>query len=300
MDAPGPVTGLPAPPGPRELPDLPRHRRELVAMIAAGRPAARGPRWAIPLAAAAAVIAIAVTAAALFPLLGHRTAPAGASGHGTAPGPPVPAARCTAPAGTQCEHTERYTVGTPVRALAVSDDVGTVTVTGSSRRSVLVTERQFYRGLPPQSRHSVSGGQLTLGYTCRSRDCGVSYDIQVPRSMRVQVSTGTGAIWLRSLAGPADATADVGNVHGQGLAGREVGLRTDVGYISAAFAVAPARLLAKADTGSVTLTVPGGTRYAVTATAGLGAVRVGVPRSASATHVIQASADVGAVTITAR
>ena len=300
MDAPGPLTGFPAPPGPRELPDLPRHRRELLAMIAATRPAARVPRWAIPLAAAAAVIAIAVSAAALFPLLGHRAAPAGARGHGTGAGQPVPATRCTAPGGAQCEHTERYTVGTPVHALAVNDDVGTVTVTGSSRRSVLVTERQFYRGPPPQSRHSVRGGQLTLGYTCRSLDCGVSYDIQVPRSMRVQVSTGTGAIWLRSLAGPTDATADVGNVHGRGLAGREVGLRTDVGYVSAAFAVAPARLVAKAGTGSVTLTVPGGTRYAVTATAGLGAVRVGVPRSASAAHVIPATADVGAVTITAR
>lgn len=299
MDTAGPMSGPPAPPAPRDLPDLPRHRRELLAVIAADRPGARMPRWAVPLAAAAAVIAIAVTAA-LVPLLGHRSAPGGANGGGTAPGRPAPAARCTAPAGAQCEHTESYTVGAPLHALTVNDDVGTVTVTGSSRRSVLVTEHQFYRGLPPETRRSVSGGQLTLGYSCRSRDCGVSYDIQVPRSMQVQVSTGTGAIWLRSLAGRADATADVGNVHGQGLAGRLVELRTDVGSVSAAFAVAPARLVARADTGSVTLSVPAGISYAVTATASLGAVRLDVPRSASAAHLIQASADVGSVTITAR
>ena len=83
-------------------------------------------------------------------------------------------------------------MGAPLHALTVNDDVGTVTVTGSSRRSVLVTEHQFYRGLPPETRRPVSGGQLTLGYSCRSRDCGLSYDIQVPRSMPVRVSTGTG------------------------------------------------------------------------------------------------------------
>ncbi len=120
------------------------------------------------------------------------------------------------------------------------------------------------------------------------------------RSLQVQVSTGTGAIWLRLLAGRADATADVGNVHGQGLAGRQVDLRTGVGYVSAAFASAPARLEARAETGSVTLSVPAGTSYAVRATASLGAVSIDVPRSASAAHVIQASADVGSVMITAR
>lgn len=300
MDTAGPMSGLPDPPGPRELPDLPRRRRELLALIGNGRPAARVARWAIPLAAAAAVIAIAVTAAALVPLLGHRTAPGGVDRGGTGPGQPGPAARCRAPAGTQCERTGNYTVAAPLRALTVNDQVGTVTVTGSNRSSVRVTEHQFYRGLPPETRRSTSGGTLTLGYSCRSDDCGVSYDIQVPRSLRVQVSTGTGAIWLRSLAGPASATAGVGSVHGLGLAGRLADLRTDVGSISAAFAVAPARLVARADTGSVRLSVPGGTSYAVTATASLGKVSLGVPRSASSAHVISASTDIGSVTITAR
>ena len=67
---------LPAPPEERELPDRPRRRRDLLAVIEADRPAARVPRWTVPLAAAAAVAAIAVTAAALIPLVrGH--APAG-------------------------------------------------------------------------------------------------------------------------------------------------------------------------------------------------------------------------------
>jgi hypothetical protein len=145
-----------------------------------------------------------------------------------------------------------------------------------------------------------SGGTLTLGYSCRSSDCGVSYDIQMPRSLRIQVSTGTGAIWLRSLLGRIDATADVGSVHGLGLASWQADLRTDVGSVSAVFAVAPQRLVARADTGSVTLSVPGSASYAVTATASLGAVSLNVLRSASSAHVIRASAGLGSVTISAR
>jgi RNA polymerase sigma-70 factor (ECF subfamily) len=263
------------------------------------RPAGRVARWAVPLAAAAAVIAIAVTAAALVPLLGHGTAPGGADRGRTGPGRPGPAGRCTAPAGTQCERTESYTVAAALRALTVNDQVGTVTVTGSKRSSVHVTEHQFYRGLPPETRRSVSGGTLTLGYSCRSSDCGVSYVVQIPQSLRVQVSTGTGAIWLRSLLGRIDATADVGSVHGLGLLSWMADLRTDVGSISAEFKVAPARVVARADTGSVSLSVPGQTGYDVTATASLGVVNLNVLRSTSAAHVIRASAAVGSVTISA-
>jgi len=299
MDATGPMSGLPDPPGQRELPDLPRRRRELLALIGTGRPAGRVARWAVPLAAAAAVIVIAVTAAALVPLLGHGTAPGGADRGGTGPGGSGPAGRCTAPAGTECERTRDYAVAAPLRALTVNDQVGSVTITGSNRSSVHVTEHQTYRGLPPQTRRSVSGGTLTLGYSCRSSDCGVSYVIQIPQSLRVQVSTGTGAIWLRSLLGRINATADVGSVHGQGLLSGMADLRTDVGSISADFRAAPARVVARADTGSVSLSLPGQTSYAVTATASLGVVNLNVPRSTSAAHVIKASADVGSVTISA-
>jgi len=75
MNANDPTGGLPSPPKERELPDGPSRRHELLAVIEADRPAARVPRWTVPLAAAAAVAAIAVTAAALIPLVrGHAPA----------------------------------------------------------------------------------------------------------------------------------------------------------------------------------------------------------------------------------
>jgi hypothetical protein len=67
MGAPEPMTGLSPPPPDRDLPDLPRHRRELLAVIAGRQGLRRAPRWAVPLAAA-----VAVAAAALVPVFGHR------------------------------------------------------------------------------------------------------------------------------------------------------------------------------------------------------------------------------------
>jgi hypothetical protein len=286
---------LPAPPEERELPDRPRRRRDLLAVIEADRPAAHVPRWTVPLAAAAAVAAIAVTAAALIPLVrGH--APAGrTTAPATGPGPGTP---CRAAAGAECRRAEHFTGPAPAGGLIVRDPVGSVTVTGTSQGAVRVTETLVYRGLPPDATRSYDHGVLTLGYRCRSNDCGVNYVIAVPRSLTVHVIAGTGSIFLNALAGPIRATIDVGPVRGQDLASRSARLSTDVGAIDAAFAAAPAELVAQADTGAVTLRVPGGTSYAVTATAGVGSVTVTVPRDPSSGHVIRAGSDVGSVTVT--
>jgi hypothetical protein len=295
MGAPEPMTGLPQPPPDRELPDLPRHRRELLAVIAGRQGLRRPPRWAVPLAAAAAVIAIAVTAAALVPVLGHRQASAPAGGT-TSPARGA-AATCQKPAGTECQRTDLFTAAAPSGGLTVLDDVGSVTITGSDRATVAVTERLSYRGKPPVTTRSLSGGVLTLDYRCRSGDCGVAYDIEVPRSLSVRVDADTASISLTSLAGQIHATSDVGSIHGEGLSATAADLRTGVGSIDATFQSAPSHLSANADTGGVTLLMPAGPGYDVTASAGVGSVSVTVRRAASSGHVIRASADVGSVTV---
>jgi hypothetical protein len=176
--------------------------------------------------------------------------------------------------------------------------VGQVAITGSSRDTISVTESLSYRGLPPDTIRSISGGTLALGYRCRSADCGVSYGIVVPRSLSVQVVTSTGSVMLSGLSGPVSATTGVGFVHGQNLSGRLAEFSTGTGSIEAAFLAAPARLTARCGTGSVTLSVPTGPSYAVTASAGLGPVTVSVRQDASAAHRIEARTDVGSVAIT--
>ena len=295
MGAPEPMTGLPQPPPDRELPDLPRHRRELLAVIAARQGLRRPPRWVVPLAAAAAVIAIAVTAAALVPVFGHRQANA-PTGGATRPARGT-ATACQMPAGTECQRTETFTAAAPAGGLTVLDDVGSVTITGSDRDTVAVTERLSYRGYSPVTTRSLSGGVLTLDYRCRSDDCGVAYDIEVPRSLGVRVDADTASISLTSLAGQIHATSDVGYIHGEDLSATVADLRTGVGSIDATFRSAPSQLSANADTGGVTLLVPAAPGYDVTASADVGSVSVTVRRDASSGHMIRATADVGSVTV---
>jgi hypothetical protein len=175
--------------------------------------------------------------------------------------------------------------------------VGSVTITGSNRDTVAVTETLSYRGYPPVTTRSLSGGVLTLNYRCRSDDCGVAYDIEVPRSLSVRVDADTAPISLTSLAGQVHASSDVGSIRGRNLSGAVADLRTNVGSIEASFRSAPSHLSANADTGSVTLLVPAAPGYAVTASADVGSVSVTVRRDASSDHVIEAFADVGSVTV---
>jgi hypothetical protein len=296
------LSGLPEPPAQRELPGKLQRRRELQAMIQAGGPAWRAGRtphrWAIPLAAAAAVTVVVVAAALLAPAVGRHLEPGGsptappASGRTT-----TVSGSCPVLASGQCQRTSSYVVTAPVRSLTVTDQVGQVTITGSDRGTVSVTERLTYTGIPPVTRSIVSGGALALSYRCQPANCGVAYDILVPRTLPVTVSAGVGQVWLNSLAGPVRARAGTGSMNGQDLSGGTADLGTGVGSITASFSRVPSRITATTGTGSVTLRVPATAAYAVTASAGLGSVSVGVPRSASSGHVIRASAGVGSVTV---
>jgi hypothetical protein len=291
-----PMTGLPQPPGERELPGQERRGRELLAAIAADRPLRRASRWAVPLGAAAAVVAIAVTAAALVPIIGHRAESGGRPGATAAPREQKPTP-CTKPAGAQCQLTDSCTAAAPPGGLTVLDNVGSVTVTGSNRDSVPVTERLSYRGYPPVTTRSTRGGVLTLGYRCRSGDCGDAYRIEVPRSLSVRISGGTGRISLASLAGQVRASAGVGSIRGTGLSAAFAEFHTGVGSIDAAFTSPPGHLAASAGTGSVVLLVPGSPGYDVAASASVGSVSVRVRQDAASRHVIEAIADLGSVTV---
>jgi hypothetical protein len=291
-----PMTGLPQPPSERALPGQERRRRELLAVIAANRPLPRVSRWAVPLGAAAAVIGIAVTAAALVPAIGHRAESGGRPGATAASRERKPTP-CSKPAGAQCQLTDSFTAAAPRNRLTVRDDVGSVTVTGSNRDSILVTETFSYRGYPPVTTRSASGGELTLGYRCRSGDCGDAYRIEVPRSLSVRISSGTGLISLASLAGQVHASTNVGSIRGAGLSSVFAEFHTGVGSIDAAFTSPPGHLAASADTGSVVLLVPGGPGYDVTASSSVGSVSVRVRQDAASGRVIDAIADLGSVTV---
>ncbi len=187
-----------------------------------------------------------------------------------------------------------YSVHEPVTRLVVKGSTGDVRVIGGGS-SVDVTERQNYRGSEPRSTHKAVGGTLTLTYNCD--DCGISYEVHVPAGTVVSVSAATGNVTLTGLGGAVEASTDTGDVTATGLSCPHARLTTDTGDVRADFGTAPASLYATAQTGSIGVTVPQGTAYAVHAEAQTGDVRVGVPTSDGAPHAITATAQTGDVSV---
>jgi hypothetical protein len=63
--------------------------------------------------------------------------PCGRPHHPPAQGAPT---ACREPAGTECQRTDTFTVQAPPGGLALLDDVGSVTITGSNRDTIAATE----------------------------------------------------------------------------------------------------------------------------------------------------------------
>jgi hypothetical protein len=99
------------------------------------------------------------------------------------------------------------------------------------------------------------------------------------------------------LAGDVTAKADAGFISATALSGASVSLTTEVGGITATFTGTPATIQALARVGAITLHVPGGATYKVSADADVGKATVSVPQSSSSGHVITATTNVGTISI---
>jgi hypothetical protein len=295
MTPDGPLGSLlpPAPPG-RDLPRHDRHRRDLLAVVRSElgtrhrRPAAV---WLAPLGAALAVLVIVAGVFVLPGLLGGSR-----HGPGVSPGHPA-AGRQHAPL---IRRTESSLVSSPVTGLVVRGNVSAVSIAGGDRSTVAITARLVYRGGAPVVTRRVTGGVLYLGYSCPSgsRDCGVFFDLTVPRGLGTTVRLGVGQIRLSGLSGTITASTSIGQVQASGMSGPRVRLTTGTGMISARFTAPPQQIIASAGIGSVAVRVPSGTAYRVAANSQTGAVRVSVAQSAASSHVIQATTGTGTVAVT--
>jgi hypothetical protein len=301
-------------PGVRPLPHHAEHRCELLAAIEAeemGRPQAWrwGPArlaqgWFGPVAAAVAVLVIVAVALGVHSLLRPVGSPGGARPTGPAAGATTagrdtasPTAEPSAQSGGQQVATESSVVSAPVSSLVVNDGVGAVTVTAGDSASVSITARVTYSGSLPQISRRVSGRTLTVGYPCGN--CGVAFRITVPRQMNVTVDDGAGQVILTGLAGDLDVQAGEGAIFGTGLSAATARFQTGTGEIDVAFSAAPHQVTATSGTGAVVVRAPSSVPYQVTANGQLGSVNVALPQSASASHVITASAGLGSVTVEA-
>lgn len=192
-----------------------------------------------------------------------------------------------------------YTVSSPVRTIVVSGQLGSISVTGSQRANVSVSEQLRYSVKAPAMTRDLTGGTLKLGYSCQVEQmCGASYSIQVPRGITVLVSNKNGTIRLSSLAGPVTATSDLGAITATGLSSGSADFTSQLGDVDASFTSPPANVRATTTLGAVTILVPGTESYHVNIqTAGLGTASVTVPEADTSAHSISVDTRIGAITV---
>jgi hypothetical protein len=191
-----------------------------------------------------------------------------------------------------------HQISSAVSTVIVVSHVGNVTVTGGSGPATSVTEQSTYSKAPPVTTRTLSGQTLTVTYTCPDQlVCAVSYVVQVPRDVAVQVTAGAGSIRLSGLAGSVTAKSYAGLISATGLTSDSADLTTDAGGISATFAAAPVTVRVLARVGAIIVRVPGSASYHVSANAHAGSATVRVPQSSSSVHTITASTDIGAILI---
>ncbi len=311
----------PAPPS-RELPHRDQHEADLLAVVGADQaagPGNRRRRWLAPSAAAiavaCAVVIVAVAAVAVRGLSGTGRTPGSRSA-----GSPVTrssGAPAGPPAGSPLTATRRWTVPAgSFTSVAVSTNNGPVTVTGSAAASAAVTATPSYRGTAPVISYQVTGGALTVRATCpQDRHCQVALQLVVPARIPVRASTSLGIVRLTGLTSRADASSALGNLYLARLSGsvtaqtdegsvsatdlsvHSADLSSDLGSIDAEFSIAPETVTASSQLGSVTIQLPPGMSYAVTASADLGSASVTVPQSPVSRHVVKASSQLGSLTV---
>jgi hypothetical protein len=191
-----------------------------------------------------------------------------------------------------------FTIDSRVTTLIIDAGSGSVDVTGGNRSTIGVSQQASYSKTPPVARHVLNGTTLTLSYGCPTElSCRISYTVQVPAAVAVRVSGGAGAVTLTSLSGPVTAQTSAGLITAVNLGSAEVSLKSDAGGIIATSSAPPRSLDASTKVGAITLTVPGSVAYKISTHTLVGMSNITVRRSARSPYAINASSDVGSISI---
>ncbi|MEV0386300.1 DUF4097 family beta strand repeat-containing protein [Nonomuraea sp. NPDC050643] len=202
--------------------------------------------------------------------------------------------------GPEESDTVSYDVGDKVAALRVEADAGTIEVVESQRQGIHVTERLTWRKNKPETSHQVQGDTLALTFKCPttwgfgavSTSCDVSYQVEVPKGLRVKATSDSGTLTLKDLSGELDAQTDSGTIEAGGLAGKRVAAKTDSGTIELTFTGSPDKVTTSTDSGRTSIHVPQGP-YNVVARTDSGAKNIEAATDPSATRQIELTSDSG-------
>ncbi|MET7327540.1 DUF4097 family beta strand repeat-containing protein [Nonomuraea sp. NPDC005650] len=198
------------------------------------------------------------------------------------------------------EDTKSYDVGDKVAGIRVQADSGNVEVVESDRQGIHVTEHLVWRKNKPETSHEVQGDTLALTYKCPrtwglgsgAASCDVNYKVEIPKGLRVKVSTDSGDMTLEDLSGEVDVHSDSGMIAATGLSGKRVVTETDSGDTELAFTAQPDKVVGTSDSGGITVRVPQGP-YKVVAKTDSGDKKITAATDASAPRTIEVSSDSG-------
>lgn len=201
-------------------------------------------------------------------------------------------------------------------ALAVDVASGNVAIAPSPDQRVHVTRRDHLGIVRPESSAEVRDGVVRLSGRCPAgvfSSCSVDYEVQVPAGLPVSVHASAGDVRASDLAGRLDVTTSggdvtlrrvsgellvqtsAGDVTATGIASATVSARTSAGDVSLGFALAPDSVTATTGAGDVSVLVPPGDAYRVSATTGVGTKRVALHTDSGAPRALTVGTGAGDV-----
>ncbi|WP_037605111.1 DUF4097 family beta strand repeat-containing protein [Streptacidiphilus rugosus] len=217
-----------------------------------------------------------------------------------------------------------------VRAVQVfAPDAGVRIVSGPDRSASVTAKLTWVTSKPLVDVQLDAQGVLSVKVSCDSQGkflagfgtCSADVDIQVPPAASVDARTSSGAITVTALTGPVqarassgaitlnnlsgdvDAQASSGAIEASGLTSTTVSATAGSGSVDLDFAHPPSKVTTSVTSGALSLALPRGSRYHVTASVGSGAGAASVDdglASDSAPGLITATATSGAISISYR
>ena len=189
-------------------------------------------------------------------------------------------------AAADSEEVVDYEVTEKVSELRVRSGSGEIVVSETDRSGIRVTETMHWRGDDkPKATHPVAAETVTLSYDCPTRvgwnSCSVDYKVEVPKTMKVDVETGSGTITLRALTGQLTANTGSGDIEAGNLGSKKAFAETGSGNVTLKFTTAPEDVELETGSGDAAVTVPDGS-YAVSTETGSGEEKVEVTSEKSA------------------
>jgi hypothetical protein len=209
--------------------------------------------------------------------------------------------------------------GPEVKSVVVHTGSGGVTIHGSSRADISGQRSVEHSWQTPVLDEHVDGDTLTLNGSCKLSVfawCSVSYTLDVPRGVRVDVEsgagdvsvanidadvkahTGAGQIDLTQLTGSLDVQTGAGSVSATQLASPTVQARSGAGSIELQFVRPPTKVDGRSGAGSLDIEVPhDATTYSVTGETGHGSRDINVANAPGSDHVMQLESGAGSTDV---